>query len=109
MNRIRFHDEGNAPWTGVKGFAMSDEMDAAMQAEHNVPIRLHEMGDEHTPQLFEVKLDPNMRTDVHAHEVDEIIYVLGGEMHFGTKILQPGSSVFIPGNTFYSFGHQAYE
>jgi hypothetical protein len=34
---------------------------------------------------------------------DEIIYVVRGEMRFGNKVLSAGSSVYIPGNTYYSF------
>jgi hypothetical protein len=39
----------------------------------------------------------------HAHLVDEIIYVVAGQLMIGSRVLEPGSSVFIAGRTLYTF------
>ena len=62
------------------------------------------MGDDVSPQLIEVRMQPNATVGVHAHDADEIIYVVAGEMRFGSKVLKPGSSLFVQGGAFYSFG-----
>ena len=63
----------------------------------------HHHGSETEPQLFEVRLRPNETVHPHAHEHNEIIYILGGEMHVGTRVLTAGSSISILGETIYSF------
>ena len=60
-------------------------------------------GAENTPQLFEVRFEPDETISLHAHAHDEIIYVLEGEMIMGRKRLGPGASAFIAGNTLYGF------
>ncbi len=60
-------------------------------------------GSDTEPQLFEVRAEPGMHAEVHAHEKDEIIYVVRGRMLFGQHALEPGDSIMIPGNMLYSF------
>jgi quercetin dioxygenase-like cupin family protein len=63
----------------------------------------HHQGTETLPQLFEVKLLPGQTVEPHAHEHNEIIYILGGELRLGNTVLKPGSSVAIKGRTIYGF------
>jgi len=46
----------------------------------------------------------DMAKGVHAHTEDEVIFVIGGEMHFGTRVLRPGTAIAISANAFYGFG-----
>jgi quercetin dioxygenase-like cupin family protein len=39
----------------------------------------------------------------HVHTQDEIIHVLAGEMHVGTQVVGPGTSIAIPGGRRYRF------
>ena len=66
-------------------------------------INVHVEGDDRTLQLFEVKLSAHQAQRIHAHALDEIIYVVSGSMKVGNRTLLPGSSIFISGHTFYSF------
>jgi quercetin dioxygenase-like cupin family protein len=66
-------------------------------------MRFFEMGTESSPQLFESQVPPNTVAPVHSHEEDEIIYVLEGEMQFGTKSLSKGSALFVQANARYGF------
>jgi quercetin dioxygenase-like cupin family protein len=54
-------------------------------------------------ELFEVRIPANQAVESHAHECDEIIYVLSGELHLGARVLEAGSSVHVPGQTLYGF------
>jgi hypothetical protein len=65
--------------------------------------REHHHGSDTEPELFEVKFPPNTVVQSHAHLCDEIIYVVAGQLILGSRVLDPGSSVFIAGNTLYSF------
>jgi quercetin dioxygenase-like cupin family protein len=63
----------------------------------------HHDGSADEPQLLEVEFPPNQEVPPHAHQEDEILYIVRGEIHFGNRVLGPGSSVFIPRMTLYSF------
>jgi hypothetical protein len=63
----------------------------------------HHMGTEITPQLFEIILTPGFEVGPHAHEANEIIYILEGELHVGPTVLRPGSSAMVPGEALYAF------
>ena len=74
-----------------------------IQADHRAGRCFHHHGTESSPQLFEVKLRPNQTVPPHAHEHNEIIYILDGEMRLGSSVLRPGSSISIRGETIYGF------
>jgi quercetin dioxygenase-like cupin family protein len=54
-------------------------------------------------QMFEARYSANTQIPPHAHAMDEIIYVLEGEIRFGATVCRAGSAVMVPGNTLYSF------
>jgi mannose-6-phosphate isomerase-like protein (cupin superfamily) len=54
-------------------------------------------------QLFEVRCDPDVTFNSHAHDEDEIMYVLSGEIVLGRRRYPAGSAIYIPGRTLYSF------
>jgi Cupin domain len=66
-------------------------------------IRPYHGGGPDTIQMFEVTVPPNNGPNPHAHAEDEIIYVLEGELHIGSRVLGPNCSVYIPGHTLYTF------
>lgn len=47
------------------------------------------------------RLDPE--AGIHAHEEDEVIFVTGGQMQLGQKLMEPGTAIAIAANTFYGF------
>jgi quercetin dioxygenase-like cupin family protein len=73
------------------------------EGELDSQARIHEMGTENSPQLFESQFPPHGEVNIHANAEDEIMFVLAGQMLVGNHTLGPGSSVFIAGNTLYSF------
>jgi hypothetical protein len=66
--------------------------EGASRQHHNTGDSLH---------LFEVRLPPNRKVDLHAHQEDEIIHVVAGQMTVGNQLLKAGDSVFISGMTLY--------
>lgn len=69
----------------------------------NGDIWVHHRGSADELQLFEVDVPPGEGASRHAHEQDEIIYVLAGELRFGARMVSAGDSVYIGGRTLYSF------
>ncbi len=69
----------------------------------NGGVRTTHPGNEDEPSLKEVRIAPDTLVEAHAHDTDEIIYVLDGELHLGARVLTAGSSVLIPGRTLYAF------
>jgi quercetin dioxygenase-like cupin family protein len=43
------------------------------------------------------------KAGIHSHEEDEIIFVTGGQMQLGQKLVDPGTAIAIAAGTFYSF------
>lgn len=93
MTRIR--DRAGDPPHPIFNSLDESELDSFMA--------FHEFGNHEETQLAELDFIPHAHVVPHKHDNDEIIYVLKGEMHLGTEILRSGSSVYIPGNTFYGF------
>jgi hypothetical protein len=46
----------------------------------------------------------DMARGIHSHSEDEVIFITGGEMRFGTQVLPPGAALAISANAFYGFG-----
>jgi quercetin dioxygenase-like cupin family protein len=65
--------------------------------------RIHHPGSDTDLQMFEVRVPPGFVVESHAHDEDEIIFVLEGEMVLGARVLGAGSSAMIPGKTLYGF------
>lgn len=103
MSKIHIHDVEELSWTTVRDLTAGHEPPGLSDDDRDARIIFHEPGDKDSPQLFEVNYGPNAHIAVHAHDEDEIMYVVGGEMIFGTRVLKPGSSIFIGGGAFYSF------
>jgi quercetin dioxygenase-like cupin family protein len=106
MGTVRVVDEKTIEWHGFT----QDQIDAVRARGINVSpeelagtSRSHHAGSETEPEMFEVRFPPNTVVHPHAHLVDEIIYVVAGQLIVGNRVLEPGSSVFIAGRTLYTF------
>jgi quercetin dioxygenase-like cupin family protein len=106
VGTIRVADESVLAWEGsdqarteallARGIQFTPE-ELAGKSRH------HHRGSEAEPELFEVKFGPDTTVHSHVHLYDEIIYIVAGQLILGSRVLEPGSSVFIGGNTLYSF------
>lgn len=106
MGTVRVADAKEIEWEGsdqekaaairARGIILSPEELAGKSREHH-------HGSETEPELFEVQFGPNTVVNPHAHLYDEIIYVVAGQLILGSRVVEPGSSVFIAGQTLYSF------
>lgn len=65
--------------------------------------QVHLQGSDTRPHLFEPGFAPNTGPAPHAHAVDEVFYILEGELRFGRQVYPAGSTIFIPALTLYSF------
>jgi quercetin dioxygenase-like cupin family protein len=103
MAKIKVSDVDDANWIRGADMATPEMAETLEPDEANTLINIHAEGSDDVLQLFEVKLPAGTKQRVHAHDTDEIIYVVGGAMRVGKRTLKPGSSLFIAGETFYSF------
>ena len=102
MANIRIHDSAQMLWRTAA--SMAEERGIELMEEfRGTSLVFHEHGDTEHPQLFELRFEPGSEVSVHAHEQDEIFYVVAGSMKLGNREIGPGSSVFVQGNTLYSF------
>ena len=106
MGTVRVADEKVLEWQGsdharteallARGIAFTPEELAGK-------TRMHHAGSETEPELFEVSFGPDTVVHSHVHLYDEIIYVVSGQLILGSRVLNPGSSVYIAAMTLYSF------
>lgn len=103
MSRIRIHHVNDAKWERVQDVSVPEGTRRPADEEMDASVCFHEPGTDTSPQLFEVNYLPGSTIQLHAHEEDEIIYILEGQMQLGNRILDPGSAVFVKGLTLYKF------
>jgi mannose-6-phosphate isomerase-like protein (cupin superfamily) len=103
MATLTFFDSDSSEWLSAEATAPENMRARMSEGELASEARFPHPGDEHRLQMLEARIPPNTQLAPHAHEADEIIYVVQGEMHFGSRVLGPGSSVYIRGMTLYQF------
>lgn len=103
MKRIEFaHSKDIAPRT-VSDFAPASFLSLLSKEEQQTQVKTHFPGGEGRLFLMEIQDVPNAQATLHAHEKDEIFFVLEGEMHFGSRICSAGDSISILAGTLYTF------
>jgi quercetin dioxygenase-like cupin family protein len=102
MGQVRIVEQEAVPWMTPK-VGQGGEMVETANPSIKGAVRFLHPGSEDSLYLHRSKSPPNYEVLSHAHLEDEIIYVLEGEMHVGARVLKPGDSIFIPGNTLYAF------
>src|ERR1019366_1328377 len=101
MARVRIQTEADFGWLISRETLPEGMTGNYSEGELNASYRIREQGTDDEPQLVELRYEPDAEVQVHAHDEDEIIYILGGEMHLGSRVLGPGTSIAIAGKTFY--------
>jgi mannose-6-phosphate isomerase-like protein (cupin superfamily) len=66
-------------------------------------LAFHEAGSDTDMQLTEMRLDAHTLIAPHAHDEDEIFFVVEGSLHWLDRALAAGGSLYIPAGTTYSF------
>ena len=102
MARIRFHDSNGGRWNRFDELIPAESLGEFAGPELSSTIFIHERGDAQTMQLAEVRYLPRISIKAHAHDVDEIHYVIEGELQIGSRAVRPGGSVFIARDTLYT-------
>lgn len=100
---IRVHREPDLAWRTIGDIPMGWMRDHMDPSELAGRLSFHEAGDATTMQLMEMRLDPGTLVAPHAHDDDEIFYVVEGALHWGDEQLAAGGSLYIPAGTIYSF------
>lgn len=101
--RVRVHDGDAIVWRNMRDVVPADKQHMLAEGELGSRQAVHEWGSADSLQLFEVEFQPYAMVDVHAHDSEEIIYVVDGAIRLGKKLVGKGSSIFVTGNTLYSF------
>ncbi len=104
MARVKIRTENQLEWQQSREGDEGDyDREKLSESELTTKFRVREMGSDVSPQLIELLYEPNAEIQLHAHDEDEIIFVLRGEMRLGQRSYSPGTSVFVAGGTFYTF------
>ena len=108
MPKLQICDIDSLVWMAAKrGYERpSDESTiekANQDSDDRMCHRVRHPGSDNELQLFEVRVPPGHVVESHAHDEDEIVVVVEGEMVLGARVLRAGSSAMIPGKTLYGF------
>jgi len=108
MPKLQISEIESLPWMAAKaGYARPSSEStiekANQDSDDRMCHRVHHPGSDTDLQMFEVRVPPGFVVESHAHDEDEIVYVLQGEMALGARVLRAGSSAMIPGKTLYGF------
>lgn len=100
---MRVHRPDSLQWRRMDHIEMGSIRQHMDATELAGDLCFHEPGDDTCPQLMEMRLNPGTLIAPHAHALGEIFYVVTGSLHWGDKVLPAGGSIYIPGETTYSF------
>jgi quercetin dioxygenase-like cupin family protein len=108
MPKLQIAEIDSMPWMAAKaGYERASGESTIEQANQDTDDRMchrvHHPGSDTDLQMFEVRVPAGQVVESHAHDEDEIIYVLDGEMVLGARVVTAGSSAMIPGKTLYGF------
>ena len=104
MARIKIRTEDQLAWRQSEAGDLGNyDHNQLGEGELTTKFRIREMGSDTVPQLIELQYEPNSEIQLHAHDEDEIIFVLRGMMYFGPRAVPPGSSIYVAGGTLYAF------
>jgi len=104
MAKVRLTTEEQQPWIVSGERSISDEERGKLRrGELTSSFRMREPGSASSPQLVELRYEPDAEIRLHSHDEDEIIYVLEGAMRINNRTVGPGACLTIPGGVFYGF------
>ena len=84
-----------APWVAYAGTPESQEpKDISQQLIGDI---------ESGPWIYVVSCEPGYVAGTHSHDLDEVIYIVEGEMTMGEWACGPGTVIFLERNTEYGF------
>ncbi len=103
MASVRVHPAESREAITIRSTVPVEQQPKFGQRELDSTMWFIEPGDKNSLQLVEVDYLPDAEIAVHAHDEEEIIYVLRGAILLGNRTLGPGGSLYVAGNTLYSF------
>jgi len=100
---IRVHQPEQLKWRKMGDIEMGWMRQHIDPTELEGHLSFHEVGNETVMQLMEMRLNPDTLIAPHAHDDDEIYFIVDGSLHWGDKAVAAGGSLYIPAGTNYSF------
>ncbi|MDT0575948.1 hypothetical protein RM533_07090 [Croceicoccus sp. F390] len=103
MSKVHVQDGAANVWTPIRSVVPPQMHERMTAGEMAGEFKSHDRNDPERLDLLEIFYPANAVINVHAHEEDEIIYVVEGDIRLGKRLYPKGSSVFIARQTLYSF------
>lgn len=99
---IRIHDPETLTWRKIGDIPLGAMRAHIDPTELECHIAFHEPGDDATPQLMEMRVNPHALLVPHSHDTSEIYFVVEGWIEWDGHVLERGGSMFISARTPYS-------
>jgi hypothetical protein len=100
---FRVHHPDSLGWRKIGDIDMGWMRDHLDATELEGQLAFHEGGDAETPQLMEMRLNPDTLIAPHSHDKSEIVFVVEGSIHWGDQSLEAGGSLYIAADTPYTY------
>ena len=104
MAKVRISTPDQRPWQQSNERVHSPLSDVVMEDGGPASAyKIREPGTDTDPQLVELRFHPGEVIELHCHDEPEIMYVLSGSMQFGSRMVGPGTCIYVDGGVFYGF------
>ena len=100
---FRVHQPDSLAWRKIGDIEVGWMRDHIDPTELEGQLAFHEGGDAETPQLMEMRLNPDTLIAPHSHDDSEIVFVVEGSIHWGDQALAAGGSLYIAADTPYTY------
>ena len=100
---FRVHQPDSLAWRKIGDIEMGWMRDHIDPTELEGHLAFHEGGDAETPQLMEMRLNPDTLIAPHSHDDSEIVFVVEGSIHWADQALEAGGSLYIAADTPYTY------
>lgn len=103
MAKVHVRDGAANAWTAIRSVVGPEMRERMTEGELSGAFKPHDRNDPDGLELLEIFYPPGAVISLHAHEEDEIIYVVEGAIRLGNRSYGKGSSVFVARQTLYGF------
>jgi quercetin dioxygenase-like cupin family protein len=103
MATIEFTSTETNPWVRTRDALPPERHGEFTDGELDSEVRRHHDGGPDALQVYEVRAPAGAQFRPHAHHEEEVLVVLEGELHAGSRVVGPGGTMRIPAHTLYAF------
>ena len=100
--KFQHSKQSDLSFSKVRDFVPQEFLNLLSESDREAQVAMHFKGEDGLA-LMEIIEAPNGSATLHSHDLEEIFYVLEGELQFGKRVCKAGDSINIKAGTQYTF------